>query len=87
MTVLSPIRAHVNALDSTLAVVEPRTMDDVIADGMADTSLQTWLLGAFAGLAVVLAAVGSQCDGVPRRISGGTRSASGRPWGRPAATC
>jgi len=32
MTVLSPIRAHVNALDSTLAVVEPRTMDDVIAD-------------------------------------------------------
>jgi len=58
MTLLSPIRAHVNALDSTLAVVEPRTMEDVIADGMADTSLQTWLLGTFAALAVVLAAVG-----------------------------
>ena len=33
-------------------------MDDVIADGMADTSLQTWLLATFAALAVVLAAVG-----------------------------
>jgi putative ABC transport system permease protein len=52
------IRAHVNALDSTLAVVDPRTMDDVIAENMVDTTLQTWLLGTFAALAAVLAAVG-----------------------------
>jgi putative ABC transport system permease protein len=58
LTVLPSIRNDVNALDSTLAVIEPRTMDDVISDGMLDTSLQTWLLGTFAGLAVVLAAVG-----------------------------
>jgi putative ABC transport system permease protein len=58
MTVLASIRADVNALDSTLAVIEPRTMDDVISDGMLDTSLQTWLLGTFAALAAVLAAVG-----------------------------
>jgi predicted lysophospholipase L1 biosynthesis ABC-type transport system permease subunit len=58
MTLLSSVRAHVNALDPTLAVVNPRTMDDVIADGMADTTLQTWLLGAFAALAAVLAAIG-----------------------------
>ena len=58
LTVLPSIRNDVNALDSTLAVIEPRTMDDVISDGMLDTSLQTWLLGAFAVLAVVLAAVG-----------------------------
>jgi len=58
LKLVASIRAHVNALDPTLAVVNPRTMDDVIADGMADTTLQTWLLGTFAGLAVVLAAVG-----------------------------
>ncbi len=58
MTVLPSIRANIAALDPGLAVIEPRTMDDVIADGMADTRLQTWLLGAFAALAVVLAAVG-----------------------------
>lgn len=57
-SILPSIRAEIAALDSSLALVEPRTMDDVIADGMADTRLQTWLLGAFAALAVVLAAIG-----------------------------
>ena len=33
-------------------------MADVISDGMQDTSLQTWLLSAFAALAVLLASVG-----------------------------
>ena len=33
-------------------------MDEVIADGMADTTLQAWLLGTFAAIAAVLAAVG-----------------------------
>jgi putative ABC transport system permease protein len=58
MALLRSIRADVAALDPTLAVVDPRTMDDVIADGMADTTLQTWLLMTFAAVAVVLAAVG-----------------------------
>jgi predicted permease len=58
MALVAQVRAHVDALDSTLALMEPKTMDDVIADGMADTTLQTWLLGAFAALALVLAAVG-----------------------------
>jgi len=58
MTVLGSIRSNINALDPTLAVIEPRTMEEVISDGMQDTSLQTWLLGTFAALAVVLAAVG-----------------------------
>jgi putative ABC transport system permease protein len=39
-------------------MIEPRSMDDVVPDGMLDTSLQTGLLGTFAVLAVVLAAVG-----------------------------
>jgi predicted permease len=55
---LPAIRAHLNSLDPTLAVVNPRTMDDVISDGMADTSMQTWLIGIFAMVAAVLAAVG-----------------------------
>ena len=40
MALLPFVRTHVNALDSTLAVIQPRTMDDVVSDGMVDTSLQ-----------------------------------------------
>jgi putative ABC transport system permease protein len=58
ITVLGAIRRDVRELDSTLAVYRVRTMDEVIADAMQDTTLQTFLLGAFAGLALVLAAVG-----------------------------
>ena len=58
MMLLGAIRSHVNALDPTLAVILPRTMEDVISDGMSDTSLQTWLLSVFAALAVLLASVG-----------------------------
>lgn len=57
-SLLGAVRSHVGALDSTLAVMNPRTMDDVMADGMSDTTLQAWLLGSFALLAAVLAAVG-----------------------------
>jgi len=57
-TLIAPVRARVAELDSTLAVIQPRTMEDVIADGMQDTRLQTSLLAVFAALAVILAAVG-----------------------------
>ena len=33
-------------------------MDEVVSDGMEDTTIQTWLLGVFAALAVLLASVG-----------------------------
>jgi ABC-type antimicrobial peptide transport system permease subunit len=39
-------------------VFNPRTMDQVIAESMEDTSVQTLLLGVFAALAMILAAVG-----------------------------
>ena len=52
------IRGHVRALDPTLAVSNVRTMDEVVADGMAGTTLQARLLSAFAALAVVMAAIG-----------------------------
>ncbi|HKV97640.1 MAG TPA: ABC transporter permease, partial [Gammaproteobacteria bacterium] len=56
--VVTAIRGAVRDLDSTLALYHVRTMDDIIADGMQDTTLQTFLLGSFAALALVLAAVG-----------------------------
>jgi putative ABC transport system permease protein len=55
---LAVIRGDVRALDDGLAVFRPRTMDEVVADAMRDTSEQTMLLGIFAALALLLAAVG-----------------------------
>ena len=55
---LAPIRADLGAIDPTLAVAHPRTMDEVLADGMRDEGFLTWLLGTFAAVAAVLAAVG-----------------------------
>jgi putative ABC transport system permease protein len=58
MSALGAIRSSLNALDSGLAIFKPRTMDDVISESMQDLSLQTVLLGVFAVLATLLAAVG-----------------------------
>jgi len=57
-TVLSAVRDDVRELDPTLAIFHVRTMDEVISDAMQDTSLQTFLLASFAGLALILAGVG-----------------------------
>ncbi len=58
MSALGGIRSSLDSLDSSLAIFKPRTMDDVIADAMQDTSLQTFLLAVFAALAALLAVVG-----------------------------
>jgi putative ABC transport system permease protein len=58
LTVLPAIRHHVHSLDSTLAIVRPATMEDLIASNMQDATIQTFLLGTFALLALVLATVG-----------------------------
>ncbi len=57
-SVLAAIRGDLHALDGGLAVFRPRTMDEVVAEAMQDTSEQTMLLGIFASLALLLAAVG-----------------------------
>jgi len=57
-SVLAAIRGDLQTLDGGLAVFRPRTMDEVVADAMQDTSEQTMLLGIFAGIALLLAAVG-----------------------------
>ena len=57
-SVLSAIQKDVSDLDDTLAVYHVRTMNEFIAASMQDTTVQAFLLGVFAGLALVLAAVG-----------------------------
>jgi predicted permease len=56
--VLNSVRRSVSDLDSVLAPFHVRTMDKIIAESMQDTTLQTFLLAVFAGLALLLAAVG-----------------------------
>jgi putative ABC transport system permease protein len=58
-SVLGAVQSELRTLDSGLAVFRARTMDEVIADAMQDTSLQTFLLGIFAGLGLLLAAIGT----------------------------
>jgi len=57
-SVLGGIRTVVRGLDSELSLFRVRTMEQVVADNMQDTTLQTVLLGAFAALALALSAVG-----------------------------
>jgi predicted permease len=56
--IITPLRNTLTALDSSLAAFQPRSMDEVVADATQSTGMQTYLLGSFAGLALILAAVG-----------------------------
>ncbi len=52
------VRGEVHRLDAALALFRVRTMKEIIAESMQGTTYQTILLSLFAGLALVLAAVG-----------------------------
>ena len=56
--VISAARYNLGQLDQNLSFFNIRTLDELIADNMQDTSLQTVLLGSFAGMALLLAAIG-----------------------------
>jgi putative ABC transport system permease protein len=56
--VLGGLRRNLHTLDSGLALLRPRTMEEVIDSDTQDTRVETILLGAFAALALVLSAVG-----------------------------
>jgi predicted permease len=58
MRLVNPIRAEVRALDPRLPVANVRLMTDVVDASMATPRLTGTLLTIFAGLALVLAAVG-----------------------------
>jgi putative ABC transport system permease protein len=52
------VRSQVHSLDSSLALFNVRTMQEVISESMTDTSFQSLLLSSFALLALLLTAVG-----------------------------
>ena len=52
------VRSVVRAVDANVAIAKVGTMDDVLASRLAQPRIYTVLLGAFAGLALVLATVG-----------------------------
>ncbi|HSF44285.1 MAG TPA: FtsX-like permease family protein, partial [Thermoanaerobaculia bacterium] len=51
-------REAVRSIDSSLPVYQVLTMEEVIAESLAERRLQLWLLGLFAGMALVLSAAG-----------------------------
>lgn len=55
---LAGIRNALRSLDSSLALFQPRTMQQVIDNDVHDAGISTFLLGSFAGLALLLAAIG-----------------------------
>jgi putative ABC transport system permease protein len=57
-SVIAELRRTIHNLDRGLALLHPRSMQDVIADQTEDTRMQTLLLGSFAALALILSAVG-----------------------------
>jgi putative ABC transport system permease protein len=54
----APIRRQVQALDRDLPIDQVRTMQEIVDTSLAPNRFNTVLLGIFAGLALVLAAVG-----------------------------
>jgi predicted permease len=56
--VIGAIRGKLHEVDDTIAMYSPQTMDEVIAGDIRDATLETWLFGSLAALALVLAAVG-----------------------------
>lgn len=58
LALVPAVRAQVRALDPTLPIAEVRTMRSVAAAALAQARFTTILVAAFAGLALVLAAIG-----------------------------
>jgi putative ABC transport system permease protein len=56
--IANDVKAAVAALDKNVAVSQIETMDQAVADLNAQPRFEFWLLGSFAGLAVLLAALG-----------------------------
>ncbi len=57
-TLIAPLRAQVHAIDPNQAVSKVATMDGVLSQSVAPRRFTMLLLGAFAALALVLAAIG-----------------------------
>jgi predicted permease len=58
MRLAGPVREQIRSLDSSLPVANVRPMREVVATALATSRLTGFLLGAFAAIALTLAAVG-----------------------------
>jgi putative ABC transport system permease protein len=58
LALVASVRTEIRRLDAHLPVAAVRTMNDIVADSIATPRIAGWLLGLFAALALLLAAVG-----------------------------
>ena len=58
MSLAAAVRREVREMDPELPVLQVRTLEDQVADSVADRKFSLILLGSFAAIALVLAAVG-----------------------------
>ena len=52
------VQSALNTVNPGLAIAAPQTMNAVVAQALGQARLMTWLLGIFAGVALLLAAIG-----------------------------
>ncbi len=52
------VQTALSGIDSTLAIAQPQSMDTIVAQALGQARLMMWLLGIFAGVALLLATVG-----------------------------
>src|SRR6185436_8650609 len=55
---LAGIQRTLRAMEPNVVIANPQTLDDVASESVRDTKLMLWLLGLFAGTAMLLAAIG-----------------------------
>jgi predicted permease len=58
LSLVSPLRQALHQVAPAIAFQEPETLDDVLNDVLVTNRMESWLFGLFAGIAVLLAAVG-----------------------------
>jgi predicted permease len=52
------VQGAINSIDPTIAIAQPQMMDTLVAQALGQARLMTWLLGIFAGVALLLASIG-----------------------------
>jgi len=52
------VRSALDTVDPNLAIALPQSMSDIVAQALGQTRLMMWLLGIFAGVALLLASIG-----------------------------
>jgi putative ABC transport system permease protein len=58
MGLVSSVRREIRAMDSNLPIAEIRTLDNVLENAISEPRFTTFLLGVFAAVALLLAAIG-----------------------------